>query len=217
MELVSSSYWPVHGNILIFLKHNDSSGFQNKAKRSCQSRDLSWLLIHLRDLLGVTVSISSLFLHRFHVFLDNFQFPLEHRGVQCWLCTSHSGAVQLSPGLGMGCCAGLYVFLEKETVNDCSSDYKLCLTIFKARAAANLHLPLSRVNICHCCFCAEQRRAGKMPTSTGMPAQRPACRTDDCERTRSSLHHIEGLSLKDDFWRQDSNFLYVVLTEELSI
>lgn len=40
-----------------------------------------------------------------------------------------------------------------------------------------------------------------MPTSTGMPAQHPACRTDDGERTRASLHFIERspLTLKDDF------------------
>lgn len=31
-----------------------------------------------------------------------------------------------------------------------------------------------------------------MSASTGVPAQRPACRTDDCERAGASLHHVEG-------------------------
>lgn len=140
------------------------------------------------------MSISGLFLHRFHVFLDNFQCRLQHWGVHAASCvTSHSEVVPLSPVLYMGCCAGLPAFLEEETGNDCSSVYKQCLTIYKAQTAANLHLSLSRVNICHWCFCIERRsRAGKMPTPTGMPAQRPACRADDCERAGASLHHVEG-------------------------
>lgn len=72
-------------------------------KRSCQSKDLSWLLIHLRELPGVTVSISSLFLHRFHVLLDSIQFPLEHCGVPAVcvqailkLCHSHLGCIWIA-------------------------------------------------------------------------------------------------------------------------
>lgn len=72
----------------------------------------------------MTVSISGLFLHRFHVFLENFQFPLQHCGVQAASgVTSHSEAVPLSPALRMGCCAGLPAFSEEETGNDCASDY----------------------------------------------------------------------------------------------
>lgn len=99
----------------------------------------------------------------------------------------------LSSVLYMGGWAGLFAFSEEETGNDCSNDYKQCLTVYKAQTAANLHLSLLRVNICHCCFCTEQRRrASKMPTSTGMPALCPACRTVGCERAGASLHHIDG-------------------------
>lgn len=116
--------------------------------------------------------------------------------------------------LCIGCCSGL--FSGEETGYDSSNDYKQCLSIYKARAAANLHLCLFRVNICRYCFCTERRRrrAGKMPAaSTGMPTSTllvalltgkklmPAC------PMQKAL--TEGWFLSIHF-----HFLYVWLTEE---
>lgn len=138
------------------------------------------------------MSISLLFLHRFCVLLENFQFPLEHCGV-------HAGCIQAILKLchtHLGCVWGavltfMYFWGRKQgmtvqvTINNA--------WLYSKLEQLQTYTCLSLVNICHCCFCTEQRRAGKMPASTGMPAQRPACRTDGCERTRAGLHFIEAL------------------------
>lgn len=67
------------------------------------------------------MSISRLFLHRLPVVLDNLQFHLQHCGV---LCASHSESVSLSPLVYVGCCASVSAFLEEESRNDHSNNFK---------------------------------------------------------------------------------------------